>query len=185
MSLEGPMKGPLTQLTINACNWLVLNFFPPVFPLAEQWSRFLEHTLSLSADAVRSLSVPPLALGEGECLGMGVSLLLLVSAFASRVSRRQGHHGAAKLLGAYWKILLWSSWFALLVFGLKAQVVFSSSRLLTPYYAILIAPILVFTLTNGCSGAVGGNVRSQPFLCSRPPSKSSSLTGLCGPPNPS
>ena len=147
MSLEGPMKGPLTQLTINVCNWLILNFFPPVFPLAGQWSRFLEHTLALSADAVL-LAPPafrPVALGEGECLGMGVSLLLLVSALASRaIRRRQGHHGAAKPVSAYWKILLWSSWFALLVFGLKAQVVFSSSRLLTPYYAILIAPILVF-----------------------------------------
>ena len=144
MSLEGPMKGPLTQLTINAGNWLVLNFFPPIFPLAGKWTKFLEHTLGLSADPVRCLSVPPVALGEGECLGAGVSLLLLVAALAScAIRHRQGHHGVAKPAGAYWKLLLWSSWFALLVFGLKAQVVFSSSRLLTPYYALLIAPILV------------------------------------------
>jgi hypothetical protein len=136
MSLEGPMQPSLTQLSINFFNWLILNFSPPVFPFTGLWSRFLSHTLSLSADTTRNLAIPPVALGEGESLGMGVCLLLLVSCLAGRAVR--------KPVSLYWKLLLWSPWVALFVFGLKAQVVASSSRLITPYYALLLAPFLVF-----------------------------------------
>ncbi len=136
MSLEGPMQPPLTQLAINSANWIILNLAPPIFPLTGQWSRFLSHTLSLSADTARNLAIPPAMLGEGECLGMGVCLLLLVSCLVGRSVR--------KPVTLYWKLLLWSPWISLIVFGLKAQVVASSSRLITPYYALLLAPFLVF-----------------------------------------
>jgi hypothetical protein len=145
MRLEGPMQGPLTQLVINFFNWILLNFIPPIFPLADQWNQFLTHVLSLSADTARCFRISAVSVDEGEALGMGVCLLLLVSCLASRVIRRRaGLIGVVKPATLYWKLVLWSPYLALLVFGLKAQTVFSSSRLITPYYAILMAPLLVF-----------------------------------------
>jgi len=145
MRLEGPMQGPFTQLLVNCGNWITYNFFPPIFPFAGQWRRFLENTLGVPSFDAHCLTVPPYSLSEGEALGMGVCLLLLLSAIASHfIRRRVGRESAAEAVAPYWKLLLWSPWIALLAFGLKAQIVSSSARLLTPYYAILLAPILVF-----------------------------------------
>jgi hypothetical protein len=57
--------------------------------------------------------------------------------------RRAGFASPAKPLTPYWKLLLSSPCVALLAFGLKAQTVGSSARLLTPYYPILVAPALL------------------------------------------
>lgn len=144
MKLEGPMQGPFTQLIFNCGNWIVYNFAPPIFPVARSWSQFLKNTLGLMPENARALSLPALQLGEGEALGMGVCLLLLVSCVASRLIRKRAVDGdSLKSLSSYWKLLLWSPYISLFAFGLKAQVVASSARLLTAYYAILLAPMLV------------------------------------------
>ena len=144
--LEDVMQhGPFTRLIINSGNWIVCNFFPPIFPFAEQWCRFLMHTLGVPSFSAHCLTVEPYSLSEGTALGMGVCLLLLVSGFASHFIRQWGGpDNAAKSMAPYRKLLLWSPWLALLAFGLKAQTVSSSSRLLAPYYALLLAPVLVF-----------------------------------------
>jgi len=145
MRLEGPMQSPAVQLAVNTGNWLVYNFFPPVFPLADRWSRFLTNTIGLSDQNMHCLSVSPLQLGEGEALGMFVCLLVLAGCLATWVLRRRdASRRRTAPATLYWILVLWSPFVALLAFGIKAQAVASSSRLLTPYYALLLAPLLVF-----------------------------------------
>ncbi len=145
MSFEGPMKPYVTQLGINSVNSLLLNLAPPVFPFAAQWTHFLNSTAGLSPDVVRCWSLPDLADEGGVGLGLGISLLLMLSLLASRAIRRHARSkDQSPALPLTWKIILWSPYVSLLVFCLKAQAVTSVTRLLTPYWAVLIVPLLVF-----------------------------------------
>jgi hypothetical protein len=81
---------------------------------------------------------------ESAGLGLGVSLLLLVSLAASvLIPRRSARPANGQAMTLWWKLVIWSPWLSLLVFGLKAQVVSSSARLINPYYAILMVPLLI------------------------------------------
>ncbi len=75
---------------------------------------------------------------------MGICVLLGISVVASwLIRRRAGRASQYQTLSTWWKLVVWSPYFSLLVFGLKAQVVASSARLIIPYYAILMVPLLL------------------------------------------
>jgi hypothetical protein len=145
MRFEGPMKPYATQFGINSINVLLLNVAPPVFPFAAHWTHFLSSTAKLGPDVVRCWSVPDLA-DEGSLgLGLGVSLLLVISLTAScALRRRDRSENQSRPLPLSWRLILWSPYISLLVFCAKAQAVNSVTRLLAPYWAVLIVPLLVF-----------------------------------------
>jgi hypothetical protein len=145
MHFEGPMKPMVTQFGINSVNTFLLTVAPPVFPWAARWTHFLSSTAGLSPDVVRSWGVPDLADEGGIGLGLGICLLLVLSLVASSVVRRRARSKNQSLaLPPSWKLILWSPYISLFVFCLKAQAVASVTRLLTPYWAVLLVPLLLF-----------------------------------------
>ncbi|HZV35178.1 MAG TPA: hypothetical protein VFB72_11450, partial [Verrucomicrobiae bacterium] len=145
MNLEGPMKTPISQFGINVTNWLIQNLAPPIFPFAGQWDKIIGKIPGLSFEAIRSFAIPELAVEENSGLGVGIVLLLIISALASRHLRRKSAiQPAQPRVTAYWKWVIWSPFIGLMVFAFKAQVVHSATRLILPYYALLIVPCLLF-----------------------------------------
>jgi hypothetical protein len=145
MKLEGAMKPYPAQLGLNSVNVLLLNLAPPIFPLASHWNHFLGSRTGLDFVAVNSWSMPELDEEGAAGLGLGICLLLMLSLIATRVIHRHADaQTETKTLPLYWKFILWSPYLSLLAFCIKAQVVNSVTRLLTPYWAVLIVPILLF-----------------------------------------
>jgi hypothetical protein len=145
MKLEGPMKGPVAQFGINVVNWFIMNLCPPVFPFSAMWDKLVHKIPGLSKEAWNCFGIPELTAEEGAGLGVGVVLLLIISIMSSRwIRRRAQDQNAPAGVTAYWKWVLWSPYIALIVFAFKAQAVHSVTRLIIPYYAVLIVPWLVF-----------------------------------------
>ena len=144
MRLEGPMKSYAAQLGINSVNLALLNFSPPIFPFTAQWTSFL-NSLHVSQEAVRAWTIGEITDEGGSGLGAGLCYLLVISLVARGFTRKRGETvNAAKEGSLWWKFILWSPWISLFGFCLKAQVVNSCSRLVMPFWAALLAPILVF-----------------------------------------
>jgi hypothetical protein len=145
MNMEGPMKPPIAQFGINTLNWCIQNLAPPVFPFAAQWERVVGKIPGLSGEAVRSFGIPELAVEESAGIGVGLVLLLLVSVLASRKLRRNSDRQTPeRAVTNYWKWVVWSPFISLFVFAFKAQAVHSVTRLIIPYYALLLVPCLLF-----------------------------------------
>ena len=145
MRLEGPMLSPGTQIVANSGIWMIQNLSPPIFPLAGRWNHPLADTLATKFKTFGGVfHAPELQAEEGAGLGLGICLLLVVSLVVSwLIRRRSGKASQYQPMSTWWKLVMWSSYFSLLVFGLKAQVVSSSARLIIPYYAILMVPLLL------------------------------------------
>jgi hypothetical protein len=145
MSLEGPMVSPVKQLVANIGVWTVQNLFPPIFPLAAAWN----HSVAAKASAALGVfpdafNAPELVIEEGGALGMGICLLLVISCAASYcIRKRSGRLGSYAAATLWDRMIWWSPYVSLLVFGLKAEVVGSSGRLLIPYYPVLVVPPLL------------------------------------------
>ena len=118
---------------------------PPIFPLAGRWNHPLADTLATKIKAFGGVfHAARIAGGGRRGAGVGICMLLVVALVASRlIRRRAGRTSQYQSMSTWWKLVVWSSYFSLLVFGLKAQVVSSSARLMIPYYAILMAPLLL------------------------------------------
>lgn len=143
MRLEGPSASPLVQLPSNAAIWLIQNGLPPVFPLAGWWNHPFADNVAASFRLLYGVfHASDLQAEESAGLGLGVCLLLVFSCVASFVIRRRSSPRSVVSPSLYWKLVLWSPFISLLVFGMKAQVVASSARLINPYYAILMVPFL-------------------------------------------
>lgn len=145
MRLEGPMINPALQLVSNTGIWMIQNLFPPIFPMAGRWNHSLGDVLAAKFKVFSGVFyAPEMQAEEGAGLGLGICLLLAVSWLASKaIFRRTGRSCQFQGMTTWWKLVVWSSYFSLLVFGLKAQVVASSARLIIPYYAILMVPVLL------------------------------------------
>lgn len=143
LSLEAVMIGPGKQLAANTGIWIIQNLFPPIFPLASWWDHAVAEKLAAAFKVFPgSFNASEMQVEEGAGLGMGICLLLVVSCMASYfIGRREGGHRHKATL--WWKLVLWSSYVSLLVFGLKAEVVASVARLIVPYYPILMVPWLL------------------------------------------
>jgi hypothetical protein len=144
MNLEGPMKKTLDQFGINITNWLIQNLSPPVFPFTSQWSHLLLKIHGLSAEAFRCFGISELTGEEEAGTGLGISLLLIFGVLATLLLRRRAAAKPARPTSAYWKLIIWSPYISLLVFAAKAQVQHSASRIISPYYAVLIIPFLLY-----------------------------------------
>jgi hypothetical protein len=125
------------------------NLVPPVFPMAEAWHREIEKIIPPSLNARLHHAMTEKGAAEFEIhelqheqfsgLGFGVSLLLLVSFFAAAALDSAPSTPPAE---SRWRWLLrWSPAIALLAlmtqYGLNAF-----SRILTPYYALLMPIVL-------------------------------------------
>lgn len=144
LTLEGPVISPAKQLLANAGVWTVENFFPPIFPFASFWNSTAEKLASSLGAFPDVLNAPELAVEEGGGLGMGICLLLAISCAASfyihsRLKQRSPYASAT----AWEKVILWSPFVSVIVFGLKAEATASSARLLVPYYPMLMVPLLL------------------------------------------
>ncbi|MDB6067182.1 MAG: hypothetical protein JWR26_3390 [Pedosphaera sp.] len=147
MRLEGPTAGPFVQLASNTAIWFIQNGSPPIFPFAGWWNHPLADNVAVAYRLFYGVfHAEELQTEESGGLGMGVCLLLAASCVAGFMIRRRSPAGnGSQPSSFYWKLVIWSPWLSLLVFGLKAQVVASSARLIIPYYAILIVPLLLFS----------------------------------------
>ena len=89
------------------------------------------------------LEVGEIQVEEGAGLGMGVSLLLLLSLLSALIYRKTipgGNHPSAPVNLARWALLL-SPYISLAVFMAKASLA-TEARLVTPYYGFII-PVLL------------------------------------------
>jgi hypothetical protein len=143
---------PFAALAGNAFQLLLQNFCPPFFPWAAWWNA---HAPELFPQAVVSISkhfiMGFFQLGEmptedSAGLGLGLSVLLAVSAVANFLSRRtlsrSAHSSRRWREGEKIRLsVLAAPWLALLVYSVKSGMT-TAARLIAPYYPLLL-PSLV------------------------------------------
>jgi hypothetical protein len=155
------MKNPLVGVYGNALLLLQNNLCPPFFPIAKWWN---QHELQLLPGFLVRPMVKHFEEGfhflwelptEDWCgLGLGVTVLLLISALWAAKSRLTGDGwrvtGSAALFPSlatrhaarfHWLVLL-SPWLALLAYCAKSGMV-TPARLIAPYYPLLLPLLLV------------------------------------------
>jgi hypothetical protein len=146
----GMVKAPVFKTCANAAQALLQNFVPPVFPLADKWDRLMDQKLpakliarvdqTMEAEKCR-FYVEQMQIEENAGLGFGLSVLLVASIAAAALSRRKISGG-----GSWWLAAVrWSPFVCLLALFAQSNL-FPVARVLSPYYALLLAPLL------GCAG---------------------------------
>jgi hypothetical protein len=152
------MKNPVVGIWGNAFLFLLGNFAPPFFPLAGWWN---QNALSILPHAIVTPMVANFEHGFhilGELptedwvgIGFGISVLVaasLVGAFLNRSKARQAtaqknvpaNGGPIPLLVRH--CVLVAPWIALLAYCMKSGMV-TGARLISPYYPLLLALVLV------------------------------------------
>jgi hypothetical protein len=127
------------------------NLVPPVFPMAGAWNRGVKHLMPSSLSArlhhvmlepdPADLAVPQMQIEEEAGLGFGVSLLVLISFLAAKFRRHDRLPAPANRDSVGQILVRWSPVVSLL--ALMTQYDLSAfSRILTPYYALLMPTIL-------------------------------------------
>ena len=150
------MKHPWTGIWGNGFQLALDNFAPPVFPLAGWWNAhapaLLPHFLVRAArenfegDILRLGELPT---EDWSGLGLGLSLLLVVSVGAAWGIRRRGPPAKTTrtlaIAGAIPDALrhcAWlAAWVALLVYSTKLGMS-NAARIIAPYYPLLIGSLL-------------------------------------------
>ena len=145
------MKNPWVGLWGNGFQALLVNFVPPIFPLAGWWN------LHAPLFMPRSMTVPIgryfdsgfFAIGELPTedwagLGFGLSLLLLVSVVGSFWIRKPGSIGftAGIIPSALCCCVLLAAWVSLAVYCMKSGMT-TTARLIAPYYPLLLPLLLI------------------------------------------
>jgi hypothetical protein len=145
------MKNPVVGVWGNALLLLLNNFVPPLFPPAGWWNH---HALSLLphflvAPMMANFEpgfqmLPELPTEDWAGIGLGLSLLLLISVPASFLIGRSTKRNLkpSPLIPA--KLCRWvliAPWFALLAYGMKSGMV-TPQRIIAPYYPLLL-PLLL------------------------------------------
>ena len=143
---------PLARLVGNTGIVLINNLSPPIAPFAKAWNeRIAEHLMpeSLKEDMSRSFMTSPPLLSleemqteEAAGFGWGGAVLLGVSFLAALTSKHQDANHAAKGFNKT-PILIFLAAAVGLVACLEASSVKSTARLLCPYYALLVFPLLL------------------------------------------
>jgi len=146
---ECAKSNPPLRLAANVVLVTLQNFTPPVFPLAGKWNAFATnhipadlsmrlHQTVVEPEAVE-FHLDEMQIEENAGLGFGVCLLLLLSAVAAAVHR--GSLFSAGRLDS--RFVIWQTslrWLPLisLLALLSQSEVFPISRILAPYYALLL-----------------------------------------------
>jgi len=147
------MKNPFVGIWGNALLLLSNNFLPPFFPLANWYTQsvlplvpaFIAQPMTANFEQGFQ-QVWELPTEDWAGLGLGVSALVAVSVF---VALRRGFRvaspiGVATLVPGWMRGgILIGSWVALLAYCVKSGMV-TPARLISPYYPLLIAPLLLF-----------------------------------------
>jgi hypothetical protein len=156
LALESPgdKKMPVFQAGAGATLTVMQNLAPPVLPDSARWGRDIEKILPAgfkerlaqtdgSYDAKAWLS--DLQVEEGAGLGLGVSILLLASFFAARFqSCRSSVNGTPWSGDSIWQTgVRLSPWISLFAVFARATTTEPISRLITPYYALLLPALLM------------------------------------------
>ena len=146
------MKNPLVGVWGNGLLLLSNNFVPPFFPIAGWYNQSVLTWLPgfilkpMNANFEESfLHLWELPTEDWAGLGFGLSVLLLVSVVAAlrRGLRSSPLVGVAALLPGWLRSgVLFGSWVALLAYCMKSGMV-TPARLISPYYPLLIAPLLL------------------------------------------
>ncbi len=146
------MKNPFVGVWGNALLLLSNNFVPPIFPIAGWYDQvvlswlpgFIVKPMTANfEDGFQRLWELPTEDWAG--LGFGVSVLVLVSVCAAlrRGFQTSPPRGTAALLPGWMRGgVMIGSWVALLAYCAKSGMV-TPARLISPYYPLLIAPLLL------------------------------------------
>jgi hypothetical protein len=142
----GMVKSPAFKTSVNSGLAVIENLVPPVFPVAGKWNRMMDQLLSpeMQARLSRIMESPQcrfhleqMQIEEIGGLGFGVSFLLLASVAAASFARR-----AHSVCGSPWLACVrWSPVISLLAL-LSQSNLYEIARVLTPYYALLLPPLL-------------------------------------------
>lgn len=148
MKAEQPdmIKAPAFKFAVSCVLATEQNFNPPVFPLADKWNRTMDRVLSpsLTQRIQRTMESPQccfyleqMQVEEHAGLGFGVSVLLAASVGAVFFARRKTSGG-----GSIWLACVrWSPFVSLLVLLAESNL-YPVARLLSPYYGLLLPPLL-------------------------------------------
>ena len=143
----GMVKVPLFKTGVNIVQGALQNFVPPVFPAAGKWNRLMDWELppTLAARLDRTMEgtqcrfhLEQMQIEENAGLGFGLSVLLVVSIVAAFLARGRISGGGSPWLAC----VRWSPFISLLVLLAQSNL-YPLARLLTPYYGLLLPPLLV------------------------------------------
>jgi hypothetical protein len=141
------MKNPFVGLWGNPFIFLLDNFTPPLFPLAEWWNHHASTLLPhfMSAPIGNNFQEGSLALGEVPTedwtgIGLGLSVLLAVS-LGSNFFVSQTSTSRRQLTPFQWFVLV-TPWLALLAYCSKSGMN-TGARLIAPYYPLVLPLLLV------------------------------------------
>jgi hypothetical protein len=140
------VRAPVFKIGVNSGLVLIQSFVPPVFPLADQWNRMMDEKLPphLIARLDRTMEgtqcrfhLDQMQIEENGGLGFGLSCLLLVSLVAVCLARSSNSVDYSPWLAC----VRWSPVISFLVL-LSQSDLYDIPRVLTPYYGLLLAPLL-------------------------------------------
>ena len=143
----GMVKSPLFKTGVNIVQGALQNYVPPVFPPADKWNRMMDRKLppKLVARLDRTMESPDclyyleqMQIEENAGLGFGISVLLTTSVVAAFFARRKISGGGSMWLAC----VRWSPFVSLLALLAQSNL-YPVARLLTPYYGLLLPPLLV------------------------------------------
>jgi len=153
LRLEGDVgkPPPLFLAGVNAVLIPWKNLSPPVFPFKEQWHEGLQQRLPPALvgqldrrmeTGLRCFDWSELQMEEGAGLGFGVCVLLAASVGAAGLARRKSP--AAPPNGGCWSWQVWVRFAPVIsLLALMTQSNLTAiARLLVPYYALLLPPLL-------------------------------------------
>lgn len=141
---------PALRIAVNSF-WLAFrNFAPPIFPFANTWNQTVQRALppewksrltSLFEGAEAGFQLGEVETEEAAGLGLGVGALLVLSWLAAR---RRGHHhglGAKRRVAGSARWVAPAAWAALVLF-MSQSGLSAITRLIAPYYVLLLVPLL-------------------------------------------
>jgi hypothetical protein len=146
-------KSPGLHVGVNTILLVLHNFAPPIFPLSNSWGHFVERVIPSGLAArlqagfevgAARLEIPEMQMEEEAGVGLGVSVLLLITLvwrcrFGSK-PRVSWNALIAGVLEVRWLVPLAAA-ASTLVFMTQSGLS-CPARYLSPFYAMLIAPIL-------------------------------------------
>ena len=142
----GMANAPVFRTGVNAGQVVVQNLVPPAFPISDKWNRMMDQILppGLLARLDQTMESPlcrfhveQMQIEENAGLGFGVSFLLLASLVAACFVRPSN-----SIRVSLWLTCVRWSPFISLVALLARSDLYPIARVLTPYYALLLAPLL-------------------------------------------